>query len=172
MRYIDAFNHFFPQRFFDWMIETPAGQKDLGKRMMGIPALYNLDERNAIVDFFNSDTQDYSQVICLGMPSIDRLVGPKEAPEMAKIGNDGLAEICANDPRRYPGFAASLPMNNPTAAIKEAERVLANGANAIQMHTNIDGAPIDGEDLWPLYEVIEKSGRPILFAPDSNARNG
>jgi aminocarboxymuconate-semialdehyde decarboxylase len=29
----------------------------------------------------------------------------------------------------------------------------------------VDGAPIDQECYWPLYEVIEKSGRPILLHP-------
>ena len=45
MRYIDAFNHFFPKRYYDALLETPAGAKDLGKRVRGIPALSNLDER-------------------------------------------------------------------------------------------------------------------------------
>ena len=39
MRYIDAFNHFFPQRFFAGVLETPAAQKDMGKRIRSIPAL-------------------------------------------------------------------------------------------------------------------------------------
>src|ERR1043166_9173423 len=45
MRYIDAFNHFFPKRFFAGVLETPAAQKDMGKRIRGIPALFDLDER-------------------------------------------------------------------------------------------------------------------------------
>ena len=45
MRYIDAFNHFFPKRIDELMVASPAGQRDLGKRMRGIPALYDIDER-------------------------------------------------------------------------------------------------------------------------------
>ena len=37
MRYIDAFNHFSPKRYFDALLESPAGQKDIGKRVRGIP---------------------------------------------------------------------------------------------------------------------------------------
>ena len=37
MRYIDAYNHFFPKRYYDALLETPAGAKDLGKRVRGIP---------------------------------------------------------------------------------------------------------------------------------------
>ena len=33
MRYIDAFCHFSPKRYFDALVESPAGQKDIGKRV-------------------------------------------------------------------------------------------------------------------------------------------
>src|SRR5262245_49273817 len=49
MRYIDAFNHFFPKRIYELMLQSPAGQKDLGKRMRGIPALYDIEERLRVV---------------------------------------------------------------------------------------------------------------------------
>jgi predicted TIM-barrel fold metal-dependent hydrolase len=129
--------------------------------MRGIPALYDIDERLRVVESF----PDYSQVICLGMPAIDRLAGPADSPEWARIGNDGLAELVAKHPDHFVGYAASLPMNAPEAAVKEAERVLSNGANAIQMHTNVDGAPIDQDQFLPIYEIIEKSGKPILLHP-------
>jgi predicted TIM-barrel fold metal-dependent hydrolase len=161
MRYIDAFNHFFPRNFFDALVETPAGQKDIGKRVRGIPALYDLDLRKRIVDSF----PDYSQVLSLGMPATDRLWGADKSPEFTAMGNDGLAEICARDPARFPGWAASLPMNAPEAAVREVERAVRNGANAIQLHTNVDGAPLDEPRFWPIFEAIERSGRPILLHP-------
>ena len=37
MRYIDAFCHFSPKRYFDALIELPAGQKDIGKASAGFP---------------------------------------------------------------------------------------------------------------------------------------
>src|SRR5258705_10697905 len=89
MRYIDAFHHFFPKRIYELMLQSPAGPKDLGKRMQGIPALYDVEERLRVVDSF----PDYTQVICLGMPPIDRLTGPDHSPDWAQIANDGLAEL-------------------------------------------------------------------------------
>jgi predicted TIM-barrel fold metal-dependent hydrolase len=161
MRYIDAFNHFFPKRFFEGVLETPAARKDMGKRIRGIPALWDLDERLRIVASF----PDYSQVLSLAMPAIDRLWDAEHAPAWARLGNDELAELSAKYPDRFPGYAASLPMNAPEAAAKEAERTLRNGANAIQLHTNVDGAPIDQDAFLPIYEIIAKSGRPILLHP-------
>ena len=63
MRYIDAFNHFFPKRYYDALLETPAGAKDLGKRVRGIPALSDLELRLRIVESF----PDYSQLLSHGL---------------------------------------------------------------------------------------------------------
>jgi predicted TIM-barrel fold metal-dependent hydrolase len=161
MRYIDAFTHFFSKPFFDALVETPAGQKDIGKRVRGIPALYDIDDRLRIVDLY----PDYTQVLSLGMPATDRLWGPDKSPMFTSMGNDGLAEICAKYPDRFVGWAASLPMNAPEAAVKEVERVVKSGANAIQLHTNVNGAPLDEERFWPIFAAIEQSGKPILLHP-------
>ena len=56
-------------------------------------------------------------------------------------------------------------MNAPEAAVKEAERALKNGANAIQLATNVNGVPLDEPQFWPIFEVIAKSGKPILLHP-------
>ena len=161
MRYIDAFNHFFPKRFFAGVLETPAAQKDMGKRIRGIPALFDLDERLRIVDSF----PDYSQVLSLAMPAIDRLWGPEHAPEWARIGNDELAELVRQGPEALSRLGRLAADERAGRRGTEAERALANGANAIQLHTNVDGAPIDEQHFWPIYEIIEKSGRPILLHP-------
>jgi predicted TIM-barrel fold metal-dependent hydrolase len=161
LRYIDAYNHFFPKRYYEALLETPAGAKDLGKRVRGIPALSNLDERLRVVEMF----ENYTQVLSLGLPAVERLWGPDRSPEMARIGNDGLAEIVAKHPDRFVGYSALLPMNVPQAAAKEAERALGNGANAIQLATNANGMPLDEPQFLPVFEIIAKSGKPILLHP-------
>jgi uncharacterized protein len=161
VRYIDAFNHFFPKRYFDALLESPGSAKDIGKRVRGIPALFDLDQRLRLVEQF----ENYRQVLSHGLPPIERLFPPEKSPEMARIANDGLAELVAKHPKQFAGYSALLPMNAPDAAAKEAERALSGGANAIQLATNANGAPIDEERFWPIYEVIERSGRPILLHP-------
>jgi aminocarboxymuconate-semialdehyde decarboxylase len=161
VRYIDAYNHFFPKRYYDALLETPAGAKDLGKRVRGIPALSNIDERRRVVALFD----DYAQLLSLGLPPAERLWGPDKSPEMTRIGNDGLAEIVARHAREFVGYSALLPMNAPEAAVREAERSLRNGANAIQLATNVNGSPLDEPQFWPVFEVIAKSGKPILLHP-------
>ena len=135
--------------------------------MRGIPALYDLDVRLKVVDQF----PDYTQVLGLPMPPIDRLVGPDKSPEMAKLANDGLAEVVAKHPDRFVGYSAVVPMNAPEAAAKEAERALKNGAQRgaarHQRQRQADRRP----EFWPLYEMIEKSGKPILLHPGAQPRD-
>ena len=160
MRIIDAFNHFFPKRYYDALLQSPDAAKDIGKRVRSIPALSDLDLRLRIVEMFD----DYSQVLSHGLPPLERLWGPDKSPEMAKIANDGLAEIVAKHPKHFVGWSALLPMNAPAAA-KEAARSLASGANAIQLATNANGVPLDAPQFLPVFEVIANSGKPILLHP-------
>ena len=155
MQYIDAFNHFFPMKFFE-----KIGTQDLGKRMRGVPAIYDLDERRRVVDRF----EHYTQVLSLGV-SVEFVAAPKASPELARIGNDGLAEIVAKFPDRFVGYAASLPLNAPEAAAREAERVLSQGANGIQIYTSVDGVPLDDPRFLPIFEIATKFDRPLLLHP-------
>ena len=116
MRYIDAFNHFFPKRYYEAFLETPAGSKDIGKRVRGIPALHDIELRKRVVEQFDN----YTQVLSHALPPIERVWGPDQSPDMAKLANDGLAEIVAQNPRHFVGWSALLPMNAPEAAAREA----------------------------------------------------
>ena len=82
MRYIDAFNHFSPKRYFDALVESPAGQKDIGKRVRGIPALYDLELRLKVVDQF----PDYTQILSLAGTYVTERVYKKKKKK-TKNGN-------------------------------------------------------------------------------------
>ena len=166
MRYIDAFNHFFPKPIWDKMLESEGTARDIGKRMRGIPAIYDLDTRLKVVDRFGPD---YSQILSLGMPPLEALGTPEQSSEFARLGNDGLAELVATRPNQFAGFVASLPMNAPGAA-REAERAFTElGANGLQIHTNVNGAPLDDPQFRPVFEVAAQYGKPILLHPSRGA---
>ena len=161
MRYIDAFNHFFPTAL--WTRMQDIGGKDIAQRMRGIPAIFDLDERLRLVDRFRNDN-DYTQVISLGMPPLESLGDPALTTELARLGNDGLAELVAKHPAQFCGWLASLPMNAPDAA-REAERAFAAGACGLQVHTNVNGAPLDEERFFPVWEAAAKAGKPVFLHP-------
>jgi aminocarboxymuconate-semialdehyde decarboxylase len=164
MKYVDAFNHFFPRKLWEAMLEASGAARDIGKRMRGIPCIYDLDARLRLVDSF----ENYTQVISLGMPPLESLGTPSEVEDFAKIGNDGMADLVQRYPDRFAGFLASLPMNSTNAA-HEAERAFDIGANGLQIHTNINGMPLDDERFFPVLEIAAKHGKPIFIHPSRTA---
>jgi uncharacterized protein len=168
MQYIDAFNHFFPKRLWDKMLAAEGAARDIGKRMRGVPCLYDLDERFRCMDLFKD--KNYTQILSLGMPPLEALGTPAETAEYARLGNDGMAELVDKYPDRFAGYVASLPMNAPDLAVKEAERAFTQlHANGVQIHSNVNGAPLDEERFFPIFETIAKYDRPVLLHPSRGA---
>ena len=168
MKYIDAFNHFFPKQIWDKMLASGGIARDIGKRMRNIPCIYDLDERFRVMDMFKD--KNYTQILSLGMPPLDALGTPEETPEFARLGNDGMAELCDKYPDRFSGYVASLALNNVDEAIKEAERAFSKlHANGLQIHTNVGGAPLDEARFFPIFELAQKYDKPILLHPARGA---
>ncbi len=166
MHYIDAFNHFFPKALWDRIQQLEGAGKDIGRRMQGVPCIHDLETRFRVMDQF----RDYTQILSLGMPPLEAMGGPELATELARIGNDGLAALVNAHPDRFAGFVAALPMNAPEAAVKEAERAFTElGANGLQIHTNVNGAPLDEERFFPIFETAARHGKPVLLHPSRTA---
>jgi predicted TIM-barrel fold metal-dependent hydrolase len=158
---IDIFCHIFPKAFFDKMVEI-APDKGAIKRWLNIPILWNLDARMKMMDSFPG----YQQVLTLSLPTIESLAGPDYSPELARIANDGMAEIVRKHPDRFPAFVASLPMNNVPAALVEMKRAIEElGAKGIQIFTNVNGRPLDDPEFLPIFELIDKYDLPIWLHP-------
>jgi predicted TIM-barrel fold metal-dependent hydrolase len=166
MRKIDVFNHIFPERFFARMMAVAPDHKDMGKRVRAIPMLTNLDERFRVMDRFGT----YQQILSLASPPIEAYAGPRDAVDLSKAGNDGMAELVARYPDRFPSFAAALPMADPDRAHAEIERVFRDlGACGVQIFTNVQGRPLDAPDLLPLLEAIAAHDRTIFLHPARGA---
>ena len=56
MRYIDAYNHFFPPRYFEALCQT--GFPGIGKRVREIPCIHDLDVRFRVMDQFDDYVQE------------------------------------------------------------------------------------------------------------------
>lgn len=161
---IDIFNHIFPQTFFDKYIEN--GLPDIGKRVKNMPSIVNLDVRFKIMDEFG----DYCQVISLPAPTIEALGDSKASPDIARLANDGMAELCQKYPKRFPTFIASLPMNNPEETLKEAVRAIDTlGASGVQIFTNVNGAPLDGPEHSDFFDLMTQREIGIWMHPARGA---
>ncbi len=159
---LDIFNHIFPKRYYDRMLEVAPDGRDMHKRVRAIPCIVDLEERFRIMDRF----PDYAQVICLPHPAIEDLGGARVATELAKIGNDGMAELVAKYPQRFPAFIAGLPMNVPENMLKEDERAVTKlGAVGVQIFSNVNGAPLTTPQTMPLFDLMAKLDLPIWLHP-------
>jgi len=163
---LDIFNHIFPKAYFDKMVEVLPSGKDMHKRVRAIPCIVDLDERFRIMDKFG----DYAQIICLGAPPIEVYGPPPLSTEMAKIANDGMAGLVAKYPKRFPGFIASLPMNDPEGLLAEARRAVKDlGAVGVQIFTNVLGRPLDKPETMPLFDLMAELDLPIWLHPARGA---
>jgi aminocarboxymuconate-semialdehyde decarboxylase len=109
---------------------------------------------------------DYRQVLSLAAPPIEALGSPGHTPELALLANDAMAETVAGHRDRFPGFIASVPMNNPEATVREIDRAIGElGAAGIQIFTNVNGRPLDDPDFLPVFQRMAEIGRPIWMHP-------
>jgi aminocarboxymuconate-semialdehyde decarboxylase len=163
---IDIFNHIFPRRFFEKMMEVAPHYKDMGKRARNIPALVDLDLRFKMMDQFGA----YCQVLSLASPPIEVMVGPEVTPVLARLANDGMAELVARHPDRFPAFVAALPMNNPEEAAAEIDRAIKDlGARGLQIYSNAAGRPLDDPAYALIFAAMAAYDLPILLHPARGA---
>ena len=168
---LDIFPHIFPQTFFERMkaiAETNAALASTIRRWLHIPVLWDLDARIRMMGKFNN----YKQILTLSLPAIEFLAGPDESPALARLANDGMAEIVRERPDLFPAFVASLPMNNVTASLDEMDYAIRKlGAKGIQVFTNVNGRPLDEPEFYPIFErCVKKYDLPIWLHPARTAK--
>ena len=127
-----------------------------------LKSLIDVDARLRLIDEFDG----LQQVLSLANPPVE-LVGPPDAtPDLARIANDGLAELCARYPDHFPGFIAALPMNNIDASLAEIDRaVAALGARGIQIFTNVAGIPLSAPQFRPIFRRMAQHDLPVWIHP-------
>ncbi|HTJ24658.1 MAG TPA: amidohydrolase family protein [Candidatus Limnocylindria bacterium] len=158
---IDIFSHIFPRSYFERMVDV-IPDRDSVKRWMTIPVLYDLDARLRVMEQFPG----YSQVLTLSMPPIEFVAKPDTSPELARLANDGMAAICKQHPEQFPGFVASLPMNNVPAALEEMKRAIEGlGARGVQVFTNVNGRALDDPEFFPIFERMTGYDLPVWMHP-------
>jgi predicted TIM-barrel fold metal-dependent hydrolase len=162
MRKIDVFTHIYPAGFFATLMTFASDFKDTGKRSRGVPMLVDLDERFRVMDRF----EGYQQILSLPTPPLEVMAGPVQALELARSANDGMAELVARHPQRFPGFVASLPFNDPDAALRETHRAVDElGARGIQIFSNVLGKPMVAPEFLPLFEAMAAYDLPMWLHP-------
>ena len=162
VRKIDVFTHILPEAYVSRMREVAPDCKDQGKRVRGVPMLVDLDVRFRVMDLF----EGYQQILSIATPPVEAYASPPDAVDLVRRANDGMAELVLRHPDRFPGFIASLPLNDPDAAVHETNRAIRDlGARGIQLYSNVRGKPIVAPEFLPLFEAMAGYDLPIWLHP-------
>src|ERR671918_2030124 len=87
--------------------------------------------------------------------------------DVARLLNDGIAEVERRHPSRFRG-AIHLPVHEPEAAKRELERGMNElGLRVVALLACHLDLQLDNPTMDPLYEIIQKHGLPIIIHPQS-----
>ncbi len=163
---IDAYTHFIPKKFFNAVEKIPGAGTDIGKRMRGVPCIYDLDERRRVVAMF----PDYAQILSYPMPPLENFTSGQQLDGLCRMINDGFVDIVARHGDQFPGYVAQVSLANPASAVKEAQRAVRDlGACGVQVYTNVSGTAIDKpeyEEFWAAMVALDK---PVWLHPARTA---
>ncbi len=157
---IDAWTHIFPKAYFA-KLQTIGSAAGPLRRWLELKSLYDLDHRFRLMDGF----EGYRQLLTPSMPAIEDLADGALAAELMVLMNDGLAELVARYPDRFPAFAAALPLHDVGAALAEIERAHALGAVGFQLCTHMRGMALDDPRFEPVFAEIARRGLAIWLHP-------
>ena len=163
---LDVFTHFMPERYLD-AFRAHAPDQGMFRRSMRVKPLCDLEARFRLMDEF----EDYRHVISLGSPPIETFAGPELSPELARVANEGMAELVDAHPTRFAGFLAALPMNAPEAALPEIDRAAhVLRASGVQIYSNVAGVPLDDPSFAPVFDRLHALALPMFLHPARSER--
>ncbi|MBI2088630.1 MAG: amidohydrolase [Deltaproteobacteria bacterium] len=112
----------------------------------------------------------YKQVLTVPSSAVDALNQEPAAKDLARLANDGMAELVVKYPERFVGFAASLPFLGTDDALEELERCVGElGALGVEFCTSVNGTPMDDPRFEPFYARMAALDKPIWAHPSRPA---
>jgi aminocarboxymuconate-semialdehyde decarboxylase len=170
---LDLHTHYYPPGYFDRIRAggsdfafgtDPAGRTIItyrGARFFGItPAMSDPARRLEDMDRVGIDCE----VLSLSTPNV-YFTDERGQPDVARLVNDGYAELVAKHPGRFKGFA-SIPMDAPDAALGELRRALDDlRLNGVILLSNIRGQPLTAPRYRPFFEEANRRSLCIFLHP-------
>ena len=154
---VDVHHHYMPATLFDRLAAQAGGRRivtneislTLHPSRKDLEAHLNvMDEAGVTVSILTD------QVQVLGA-------------EVARLLNDGIAEVERKHPTRFRG-CIHLPIHEPDAAKRELQRGINElGLRAVALLACHLDVQLDNPTMNPLYEVIQKNHLPIVIHPQS-----
>jgi aminocarboxymuconate-semialdehyde decarboxylase len=85
--------------------------------------------------------------------------------DIARLVNDGIAELVATNPGRFRGMA-TVPLQDTRAAVDELERAVSvHGFRAVEVGTSVEGQQLTNETFRPFLERASELGILVFAHP-------
>src|ERR1700730_1273169 len=163
---VDIYCHIFPDAFFQEMNRIAPRLGNIGARLRGVKKLFDLHEPFREMDKCGY----YREIISLPNPPIEDLASGKVGLDLARIGNDAMAELCARHRERFPTFVAALSMTDVEGSVARARRAVKElAAGGVQISTNLAARPLDDPSFEPIFATMAELDRPIWLHPARTA---
>src|SRR5262249_30849615 len=163
---IDIYCHIYPEKFFEEVTKLSPQTQNLGKRLRTITKLFDLDERFREMDQFG----DYRQIISLPNPPIEEIAAGEAGLQLARIGNDAMAELTARHPERFAGFVAAVLLTDNGVRVAGGGRATTNrGACETRVSPPRGGRPLDEPAFAPVFAAMAGFDLPIWLHPARTA---
>jgi aminocarboxymuconate-semialdehyde decarboxylase len=170
---LDLHTHYYPPIYFEKIRDlpsefsfdkSPSGQtiiKYRGARFFGVtPPMTDVAKRLEDMDRVGIDVE----VVSLSTPNVF-FTDAQHQPEIARLTNDAYAELIAQHPARFKGFA-SIPMDAPDAALTELHRAINElKLNGVILLSNIGGKPLTSPEYRPFFAEANRMKLCILLHP-------
>jgi aminocarboxymuconate-semialdehyde decarboxylase len=170
---LDLHTHFYTDAFFQTIRDLPSefsfgtsssGQSIItyrGARFFGVtPAMTDVSKRIEDMDRVGIDVE----VVSLSTPNVF-FTGAQHQPAVARMINDSYAELIAQHPKRFKGFA-SIPMDARDEALEELHRAIDSlKLNGVILLSNIGGKPLTAPEYRPFFEEANRLKLCIFLHP-------
>ncbi|HEU5251253.1 MAG TPA: amidohydrolase family protein, partial [Thermoanaerobaculia bacterium] len=170
---LDLHTHYYPPGYFDAIRDAggefsfgadPTGRTIItyrGARFFGITApMTDPTKRLEDMDRVGIDIE----VVSLSTPNVF-FADASRQPDVARMVNDGYADLVARHPKRFKGFA-SIPMDAPDAALAELHRAIDElKFQGVILLSNIRGRALTAPVYRPFFEEANRMGLCIFLHP-------
>jgi predicted TIM-barrel fold metal-dependent hydrolase len=165
---IDAFTHIHPPQYREQIMSILRGRGDADARdfetmLAKDVTLVDLEARFELMDSLGAD---YRQILTLASPTLEELGAPDVSAELARLGNDEMADLVEEHPGRFVGFAAQAQMNDVELGLREIDYAIGeHDALGIQIYSNVAGRPLDDPEFEPIFARMAELDRAIWIHP-------
>ena len=170
---IDFHTHFYPEKYLTELRKGEGYAKAIqegnrtvirytGDYNIVVKEYIDIEERLRDMDRMGLDMQ----VLTSTSPGVEREEASRGV-QLARIINDGLAEIVEAYPGRFTALGV-LPLQDPEEAVIELVRLVKEcSLPGVCIPSNVAGKPLDSPEFSPVFEKAEKLGVFVHIHPTS-----